>query len=247
MIRRLVIALVALLIAAVGGVLTYLYAAGADARAMARMEPMQVFVVAEPIAEGTPAEELARSLAVTELPSAAVVPGALSELGEVAGMLTSTDLQPGEQLIAARFVAPEAVELDVDVPQDMHQLSIQLQQQRVIGGDLQPGDTVAVFVSGSVTGAGPEGADSQVDMTRLILHKVLVTAVQGAVAVTTDENGEEVEQAAAEQLVVTLALSAADSELVVFGQEFGSVWLSLEGAEVPEEGTRLVTAEEIFQ
>lgn len=250
MIRRLIIALVALLLAATGGVFTYLYAAGADARAMARMAPVQVLIVAEPIEAGTPAESITRSIAAAEVPAAAVVPGGVADLSELAGLVATTDLQPGEQLLTSRFVAPEALQGEVEVPVDMHQLSIQLEQQRVIGGELRAGDTVAVFVSGSVTGTGTsaaEGEAAQADMTRLILHKVLVTDVQGAVSVTTDESGEEVEEAAADQLMVTLALSASDAELVVFSQEFGSVWLSLEGAEVPEDGTRVVTAEEIFQ
>ncbi|KAA6432111.1 Flp pilus assembly protein CpaB [Agrococcus sediminis] len=246
MIRRLIVALVALLIAAVGGVLTYLYAAGADSRAMARMTPTQVLVVAEPIEAGTAADAIARSVVVSEIPQGVVVPGAVTDLADVAGLIASTDLLPGEQLLASRFVEPETLDGEFEVPLDMHQLSIQLDRQRVIGGELRPGQTVAVFVSGTVTGSGPDGSDAEADMTRLLLHKVLVTAVHGGSSITTDESGEEVEEAAADTLIVTLALSAADSELVVFSQEFGSVWLSLEGAEVPEGGTRVVTPEEVF-
>lgn len=241
MIRRLVIALLALLIAAIGGVLTFLYASSADARAMARMTPTQVLVVAEPIEAGTPAEEIARSVSIVELPSAAVVPGSVTDLGELAGLSAVTDLEPGEQLLASRFVAPEAVPDEVEIPEDMHQLSLQLEPRRVIGGELRPGDTVGVFISGSVTGGGVT-----IDQTHLILHKVLVLDVQGAAGVTTNEDGEQVEQEAAETLMVTLALTAPDAERVVFGAEFGSVWLSLEGAEVPEGGTRIVTPLEAF-
>lgn len=241
MIRRLVIALVALLFATVGGVLTFLYASAADARAMARMEPTQVLVVAEPIEAGTSADAIARSVAVTELPAAAVVPGGVTDLADIAGLELIADLQPGEQLLSSRFVAPEAVPDEVEVPANMHQLSIQLEPRRVIGGVLEPGDTVGLFLSGSVTGGG-----ATVDQTHLILHKVLVLDVQGAAGVTTDENGEEVEQEAAESLMVTLALSAPDAERVVFGAEFGSIWLSLEGAEVPQDGTRIVTPVEAF-
>lgn len=250
MIRRLVISLLAVLIAAVGGVLTYLYAATADSRAMARLEPAQVLIVAEPIPQGTSADAIARSLAISEIPAAAVVPGAVTDLTEVAGLQTTTDLQPGEQLLASRFVAPEAVADEVEVPADMHLLTVRLEAQRVIGGELQPGDTVGVFVSGDIASTeGDTGATSELagSVTNLILHKVLVTAVQGAATTTTNEEGEEVEEAAADSLMITVALSAPDAELVVFAQEFGSIWLSLEGAEVPEDGTRIVTPEVLFQ
>ncbi len=246
MIRRLIIALVALLIAAVGGVLTYLYAANADARALANVSPVQVLVVAEPIAAGTPSESLARSLTVAEIPSAAVVPGGVSDLADVAGLLTTTDLHPGEQLLASRFDAAEAIAEVVEVPADMHELSLQLETRRVIGGQLRPGDTVGVFLSGTVT-TGTSTENTSVDQTHLILHKVLVTAVTGAAGHITDENGDEVEQEAADSIMVTFALSAADAEQLVFGAEFGTIWLSLENAQVPENGTRLVTPLEGFQ
>lgn len=246
MIRRIIVALVALLIAAVGGVLTFLYASGADARAMADMSPAQVLVVAEPVAAGTPSEALARSLTVAEIPSAAVVPGGVSDLADVAGLLTTTDLQPGEQLLASRFEAPDAIEQVVEVPPNMHELSLQLETRRVIGGELRAGDTVGIFLSGTVT-TGTSNESVSVDQTHLILHKVLVTAVTGAAALVTDENGEQVEQEAEDSVMVTLALSAADAEQLVFGAEFGTIWLSLEGAEVPEGGTRIVTPEEAFQ
>lgn len=245
MIRRIIVALVALLIAAVGGVLTFLYASSADARAMANMSPAQVLIVAEPIAAGTAAESLSRSLTVAEVPSSAVVPGGVTDLAEVAGLLTTTDLQPGEQLLASRFEAPEALAAAIEVPTDMHELSLQLETRRVIGGELRPGDTVGIFVSARLTSG--EGGEGEAAVTKLILNKVLVTAVAGGAAVVTDENGEEVEQGPEETVMVTFALSAADAEQVVWGAEFGTVWLSLEGAEVAVDGTRVVTAEEVFQ
>lgn len=246
MIRRIIVALIALAIAATGGVLTFLYASGADARAVAGMSPERVLVVAEPIAAGTPAEAIAASVTVSEIPAAAVVPGGVADLAEVAGMLTTTDLQPGEQLLAARFESPDGLTEVVDVPPDMHQISLQLETRRVIGGELQPGDTVGVFLSGTVvTGTSTESTES--DQTHLILHKVLVTAVTGASGVVTDENGDEVEQEAEDTIMVTFALSAADAEQLVFGAEFGQIWLSLEGAGVSEDGTRLVTPVEAFQ
>lgn len=246
MIRRLIVTLVALLVAAIGGVLTFLYATNADARAMERMSPEQVLVVAEPIPAGTPSEDLARSLTVTEIPSSAVVPGGVTDLADVAGMLTVVDLEPGEQLLTARFEAPEAIDREVEVPADMHQLSLQLEARRVIGGVLRPGDTVGIFVSGTLT-SGTSVESTSVDQTHLILHKVLVTEVAGAAGVTTGEDGEQVEQAAADNVMVTLALSAADAEQVVFAAEFGTIWLSLEGEAVPEDGTRVVTPLEAFE
>ena len=240
--RRIIIALAALLIAAVGGVTTFLYASSADSRAMSRMSPQQVLVVAEPIPAGTPAESLTRSLTVAEIPAAAVVPGGVTDIQEVSGLLTSTDLLPGEQLLASRFEPPESLTELVELPEGMHELSLQLETRRVIGGEVRAGDTVGIFLSGTGTQEG-----TQVDQTHLILHKVLVTAVAGGSAVVTDESGEEVEQAAEDSVMVTLALSPQDAEQVVFGAEFGSIWLSLEDPAAPEDSTRVVTPVEAFE
>ncbi|WP_206446196.1 Flp pilus assembly protein CpaB [Agrococcus sp. KRD186] len=249
MIRRLTIALAALLVAAVGGVLTFLYAANADARALAELEPSTVLIVAEGIEAGTPVEQIVRSVVSAEIPASAVVPGGVADLSEVAGMLTTVALVPGEQLLEARFALPELVPGEVEVPANLHVLSVRLDRQRVIGGELQPGDTVGVFVSGQVTATDPSTAQGggQESLTDLVLHKVLVTAVDGSATTTTSETGERVEEPAADSIMVTLALSASDAELLVFGQEFGSVWLSIEGPEVQEDSPGPVTAEEVFQ
>lgn len=234
MIRRIVVGVLALMLAAIGGVLTYVYAAGADARALARLQPVQVLVVAEPIPEGTPTEAISRSLAVAEVPGPAVVPGALTDLSLIEGQVTTADLQPGEQLLASRFAAPEAVPGDDSVPAGMHQLTILLEPRRVIGGELRAGDAVGVFASAA-----------DVSQTRLILHKVLVVDVVGGITTATDEQGQEIQQGPAEAIMVTLALSAPDSELVVYAAEYDRIWLSIEPEDASEEGTRIVTPEVI--
>lgn len=239
MIRRIIIGALALVLAAVGGVLTFAYANGADQRALAELAPTRVLVVAEPIAAGTPAEAIAGSLAVEEIPAAAVVPGALTDLSALeAGQLATTDLQPGEQLLAVRFAAPEELPSAVEIPDGMHQLTMRLDARRVLGGQIAAGDRVGVFVS---------RADAAVAETHLILHKVLVTDVRGGPTVTEDEEGEEVEQAPADTLMVTVAVSAPDAERIVFASEYELIYLSLEADDAPESGTRSVTPEVILQ
>ncbi|MCH1883727.1 RcpC/CpaB family pilus assembly protein [Agrococcus sp. ARC_14] len=233
--RRIIIGVIAVLLAVGGGTLTFLYASGADARAMAQMTPTQVLVVAETIPAGTPGDAIGASLVVQEIPAAAVVPGGVTDIAQLSGLEASADLQPGEQLLAARFEAPQAVAEAVEVPPGMHQLTIELEPRRVLGGELEAGDTIGIFVSRGSTEA-----------THLMLHKVLVLAVAGGPEVTIDENGNEVEQAAASSILVTVALSAPDAERLVFAAEYDRIYLSLENADVSEQGTRIVDGEVIF-
>jgi pilus assembly protein CpaB len=237
MIRRIIIGALALVLAVVGGVMTFSYASGADQRAIAELAPTRVLVVAAPIPAGTPSSAIAESLVVDEIPAAAVVPGALTDLSSLEGQQTTTDLVPGEQLLPSRFASPDALPGAVEIPPGMHQLTVQLDARRVLGGEVHSGDRVGVFVS---------RADGAIAETQLILHKVLVTAVRGGPSVTEDEEGNEVEQGPSDILMVTMALSAPDAELVVFAAEYELMYLSLEPDDASEEGTRSVTPEVIL-
>src|SRR5690625_3234608 len=181
--RRLIAAAAAVLLAGLAGVLVLTYVSGADARAMEGMAPTTVYTVTEPVPEGTAAEALAEYVAREDLPANAVVPGGVSDLDALTGQVTNAALVPGEQLLAARFSPPEEDEHSWEIPEGYHQVSVQLPANRVIGGHLQAGDTVGLFVSD----------DGE---THLRLHKVLVVRVQGGAVPVQAEEGEESVQAA---------------------------------------------------
>lgn len=240
MTRRIVAIVVAAVLAVLGGALTYLYAAGADRRAMAEMEPTSVLVVAQPVPAGTEAEALGELVEVRKVPAATVVPGAVTDLRTLEGRVAAADLVPGEQLVNARFVPPEERRTGVEVPAGLHQLTIALEPRRVVGGRLQAGDTVGVFISLNAD-------DKPAQATHLTLHKVLVTDVRGGPRQVTGEDGEETESPPAESVMVTLALPAVDAEKVVYAAEYERIWLSVEPEDAPQDGTRIVTPEVIFE
>ncbi|WP_278235995.1 RcpC/CpaB family pilus assembly protein [Isoptericola sp. AK164] len=230
----------AALLALAGGVLTYTYAASADSRAMADLEPIAVLTAIETVPEGTEASALVLDETVesTEVPAGAVVPGAVSDLAELDGLVATADLLPGEQLVTGRFVAPEDLDATVEVPEGFHTLSRQLPTERVIGGTLEPGDRVGVFVSLD---------DPENQATHLVFHKVLVTEVRGGIQQQTTEDGEETETAPEEAIMVTIALSPPDAEKFVYAAEYENIWLSLEPEEAKEGQTRVVDPEVIFE
>ncbi|MGC0272385.1 Flp pilus assembly protein CpaB [Pseudactinotalea sp. Z1739] len=231
--RRPIAAVVALVLAAGAAAVVINYVSGADERAMAGMSPTSVFVVSEPVPEGTPSEDLTEYLTVAEVPTAAVVPGGVQDLDEVAGQVTTAALQAGEQLLAARFAPPEEEAEAFQVPEGFHQVSVQLPANRVIGGHLVAGDTVGIFISDE-------------DETHLRLHKVLVTRVHGGATINESDDGEEQTQEASSSLMVTFAVSAPDAEILVNAAEFRGIWLSLEPADAPEGDTRVVDREDLL-
>lgn len=249
--RRIVAAIIAVVLAGLGTTLLGGYVAGADRRAAAGMVQTPVLVAAAPIPAGTPASALGELVTTKELPAKSVTPGALTELDQVAGQEVVADIQLGEQLVPARFAAPAEDAGAVEVPEDMHELSVLLEPRRVLGGHLTAGDTVGVFVS-----FGENFTDGR---THLTLHKVLVTRVQGGLAPAEGgQQGSEDTQpedgaapapgtAPADAVVVTLALSPGDAEKVVWAQEWGTTWLSVERDTVPEDGTSIVTKDGVFK
>jgi pilus assembly protein CpaB len=129
------------------------------------------------------------------------------------------------------------------------------------GGQLTPGDTVAVLASfdpfdldGVVIAEDPAGPVNEPvtaapartpNTTHIIVHKVVVTSVQAAPA-------EPAEDGAASpippgELLVTLAVTPADVERVVFSAEFGLLWLARQGDDVPEAGTRVQTRASVYE
>lgn len=236
--RRLIAALAAIVIAGVGVVLILSYVGSADQRAMAGLDPTRVLVVTQPVPEGTAAEALSEFVALESVPASAVAPNAVSSLDQIAGTVAETELVPGEQVVAHRFVEPDALRTNgsVDVPPGLHQLTIRLDRTRVLGGQLIPGDTVGVFIT---------LADSP--QTHLVEHKVLVTRVEGGVVPAADDGAGTDAAVPAESVAVTLALEAAPAERVVWGAENARIWLSLEDSEAVDTGIRVVTPENIFE
>src|SRR3954451_15907477 len=97
--RRLLAATAALVLALAGGAVLVAYARGADARAAAGLQTVEVLVVEQLVPAGTPADELADSVGTELVPARTVVAGRVRDLAEVAGQVATVDLQPGEQLL----------------------------------------------------------------------------------------------------------------------------------------------------
>jgi pilus assembly protein CpaB len=235
--RRILAAVAAVVLAVFGALVLVGYARGADQRAMAGMKTAAVFVVSEKIPTGTPGDQLAGKVRLEALPAKAAAPGRVTDLHDLEGKVATVDLQPGEQLLASRFSSPDDVRAPgtVAVPKGDQEISILLDPQRAVGGRLKAGDKVGIFVSLK----SPDGSG----LTHLVLHGVLVTQVQGAPAPTDPAKKADTSQAAgapAQSLMVTFALTAKQAEPVVFGQEHGTVWLSLEPDGADNGGTSVI-------
>jgi pilus assembly protein CpaB len=250
--RRLLAALAALLLLVVGSVVLLAYVHGADARALAGAHPVQVLVADQRIPEGTSGDALDGMVRTEIVPAKTALAGRVVNLASLSGRVSTVDLQPGEQLLFSRFTRPGDLQAPgtVDVPTGLQEVSVLLEPQRAAGGRLTAGDTVGVYLS--------QVLQDGTGQTSAVLHRVLVTQVQGAPTPvdpaagsgsktsTSTSNQAAASAAPASSLMVTLALSAKDGETVVFGAEHGTLWLSLEPEGADTTGTRVLTPGTIY-
>lgn len=231
---RLLGGIAALVLAVVGAILLFVYVQGAANRAQAGLEPVSVLVVQQSIPAGTKASDLGTRIQSESIPKSAVPEGALESLNDLAGKVTAVDLQPGEQLLASRMIDPrELVPGTVPVPDGLEEVTFLLAPERLLGGRIEAGDTVTVFASFTSDENMPADATVPAEVkgwkqsTGLLFHDVLVTAVQKATPETekstTTEKGIQMPTGSA---FVTVARSDGDAAKMVFGAEFGTLWLS---------------------
>ncbi|MFJ6311088.1 Flp pilus assembly protein CpaB [Pseudarthrobacter oxydans] len=237
---RLLGGIAALVLAVIGTVLLVAYVQGADNRAAQGLDPVNVLVVKESVPAGTKAEDLNNYVELAAIPQSAVPEGALEGLGEQTGKVTSVALEPGEQLLISRLVDPrELVPGTVPVPDGMEEVTLLLSPERLLGGRIEAGDTVTVYTSFKSEDGMPENARVPEEVkgwkqsTGLLFHDVLVTAVQKA-APETEKSGNANQPGTADNAVempngsafVTVARTDADAAKLVFGAEFGTIWLA---------------------
>lgn len=256
MTRRILGVLSALLLALVGTVALVAYVSGAEQRALAGEQLVEVYVVTTIIPRGTPAEDIETLVAVEQVPVKIQAQAAVDSLSALSGRVASVDLLPGEQLVAGRFVERSELadrRIGVDVPDDMVEVTVELAAERAIGGLVEPGQTVAVIASfdpfqlsstvvpvdGEVVPV-PAAVAGEIEATTpnstdLLLRKILVTGVQkSASGAASDGEDPELSTPLEGTVFVTLAVHPFDAERLVFTAEFGSIWLASERETVPD-------------
>jgi pilus assembly protein CpaB len=188
---------------------------------------VSVLVVRSEIPAGTAASAAADAITTEQVPSAYLVQGAVQKAGQLSGKVAAVTLEPGEQLIGSRWVTPSELAStggSAAVPAGLQQVSIAVDAQRTAAGHIGVGSHVGVFVS---LDAGSGGQA----VTELLLNNVLVTSVgaaSGSSGDGTQPGGTSTASSVSGSTLVTFALSADDAQKLIYGAEFGRIWLSLQ-------------------
>ena len=175
--RRTVLLIVAALIAAVGSGLVFMYARGADSRAEATQQPVQVLKAVQRIDSGETFSQAQSEgkIQLGTVPRQDLLVGAVNTSAGLADKVATTTIYPNEQIVTDKFgsrrdggrVAPGRRE-----GQHRHLGEPQSDTGRV-AGFVNPGAKVAVFASMTERQRQVKAASSG-GGTRLLLPKVTV-------------------------------------------------------------------------
>ena len=142
--RRIVGLAAAMLLAVVGTVSLVTYVRSAKDKAVAQEALVDVYVVDTFVPKGADPDTIKSSVEIEQIPARLIQTGVVTDLDAIGDRVAASDLQPGDQLLAARLGLEEAVSDEVT---DKVQISTLLEAQRAVGGAIQKGDLVGVYVS----------------------------------------------------------------------------------------------------
>jgi len=226
MARRTLLLVAAVLVAAVGTALIFLYVNGVNDRAVADQSPQRVLVAKTQIAAGTTAADAAKAGAF-ELKTFAknsVAPGALSDITPIANEVALSTVFPGQQILAAQFGAAGSTSA-LPIPADKIAISVQLNDPARVAGFVQPGSNVAIFLTANSTGANGLG-----NFTRMLLPKVQVVAVGPTTTTSQTSTDSQTGQTNTEQIsraILTLALTQQEAQKVIYSSQNGALYFAL--------------------
>jgi len=276
--RRALGMIVAVAVAVLGTMLLVGYVRGAEDRALAGEEVVDVLVADTPIERGTPASSLSSLVRTERVPVKVRAEGAVADLTGLGDLVASTDLLPGEQLVAARFVASDQLDdsARIEAPPDALETTVSVSPERALGGQLLPGDVVAVVASfdpfdlntlepselndgqpidpGEIflgsSGVEETNLPRSPASTGIVLYDVLVTAVQVEQLPRTDAADlpeDGPDLAPTGNLLITLAGHADDIERIVFTAEHGFIWLAHQGEDVDPATPSIQTRRTVYR
>jgi pilus assembly protein CpaB len=245
--RRVVTIIAAILLTLFGMVVVIAYVNSAEGRAQENAELVSILVATEEIPAGTPAASLAgsRSVALRQVPQAVRAEDAVQDLDALGDQVTLERILANEPIVARHFGDPAEAQRpgSGQVEEGLEIITVALEPQRALGGEIAAGDLVGVIVSLEDSGGSDEAATTDPTTgggdeatSGMVLAGVPVTGVSGV----DPEAG-----APGDLIMVSLQVDEPDAERIAFGAEFGRLWLTRQ-AEGETTDTRTRSREDIF-
>lgn len=223
--RRRILLIAAVLVAAMGAALVFVWAQGADKRASEKFDTVEVLKANAIIEAGETFEDASAAGKFVKSPVSQdqLLNGYQTDIAPLEGTRAMQTIYPGEQIVADKFttgdVSPTSV---LPIPDDGNiAMSVNLTDPSRVAGFVNPGSEVAIFV----TGTDEQGKA----YSRLLLDRVTVLAVGNTTPVsttTTDETGASTTEQLPRTLI-TVSVDQLQMEKVLFAQSNGELAFGL--------------------
>lgn len=228
--RRTVLLIAALVVAALGTALVFMYANRAEDAALQGQAPVEVLVASAGIPAGTAGSAISQagSTELKKLPAASVPAGALSDLTPVLDEVTLQSVFPGQVLLQPMFGTQQQSSGGLTLPKGTMGVSVQLGDPQRVAGFVQPGSEVAIFVTAATPGSARDLSTTQ---TQVLLPRVPVVAVgPTTVSQTTTTGGDEDSATNTEQVptaLLTLGLTQDQAQKVILSASVAPMYFAL--------------------
>jgi pilus assembly protein CpaB len=223
--------LVAVLLAALATTALISYVHEVQAKAFAGTEAVQVYVARDTIPAGMTGDEAVQRALIdtTSIPRKVAADGSIASLDAIRGKVAAVTIVKGEQIIGARFVAPESAGAALPIPAGLHAMAVEVDTPPGVAGYLTPGAHVGVIAH---VGQTVSGSSSEVQpVARFVLQDVPVLTV-GQRDVTAAAQGSRAaaraqQQQTTDKVLVTLAVSPGQAEKLAYAIFEGDIYFTL--------------------
>lgn len=225
--RPIVPVLIAIGLAFLAGLAVFLYARGAESRAIQAETAVTVLVTTSAVPAGTTlGGAVAQGLIEQTQVSDKLVPD--SAIGSVtpdnSEMVAAQELAAGQVVLSGDFAAAVQAQQPLSIPEGLMAVSVVLGDPQKVGTFVRPGSYIAVFDTVTMVDAENVQATAQLT-TRPLLDRVQVLAI-----------GPVTEQAAAgagadawSNALLTVAVDQGQAEKLIHGIQTGQLYLALLG------------------
>jgi pilus assembly protein CpaB len=249
---RLLMVIAAIVLGLIAAYGVTVYVGNIKSRMEEEHQLVKVLVAQEDIPLGVGVKDMIRKKLASfeEIPKKYLVSGAIKSSQNIDGRVLAIPVNRGEQLTLDKFQYDTQAGLSFTIPKDYVAISISVDEVKGVSGMIKAGDSVTVIATFSDYG----NEQQKTDTTKILLQKVKVVAVGNTIAPAkgrAEEKKSLVSGTGSDQSAkqtVTLSLTPADAEKMVFAEEQGKVWLTLlPASEVAPVSTSGQTIETIFK
>jgi pilus assembly protein CpaB len=245
--------ILALVLAVIATVAIFMYVRGIEERAFEDAELVEVFVAQGPIEAGTSADEASDTglIARDAAPRGNVPVGAITDLGQIEGLVAVERILTGEILLRERWGTTEEVSVGFEIPEGFEAIAVEVAIPPGVAGFVRDGDRVSLIATVETPGDTVTDADGTVTeepgaiRSQYLLQGIEVLAV-GRHTIQTDGEQDGEQDAAQDSVLMTVALQPEDAERLVFAIENASLYFTLLPDDAEPQDTPGRTLEDLF-